>query len=215
MKKLILLSCIVSMFLLSACGMNLVEESIISNYEVDNSSDYIISSYTNLGFKLVDLNPDDTIVDNVYFLGYLVDDTLEIDIENKYIKSLHIGKTCISITSTVLEVGRGLNHSIMVDLLGTLNEKLNSEENKVTMVENLEAGKPYIISKDDTYVYIDYISSIPDKYDSVMYYRIILQDITMLDTEITDDQIELLSDSLPELLNVLGINESIELPVNK
>ena len=211
MKKIALVLSLALLFLLSACGVNINEVSLISKYDVDNINDYIISSKSNLGFKLVDLNLEDDLSDNVYFLGYLVSKDMDIDVENQFVKSLSVGKTCISITSSVLDLGRNINRNIIVDLVNNLNEKINSE-GTVKICENLENSSPYIISKNDEFVFIDYVTTIPNSYDRLMYYRIILQDISLLNTDWSEEEIAILPDCLQELLDVLGIKESIELP---
>ena len=211
MKKIALVLSLALLFLLSACGVNINEVSLISKYDVDNTNDYIISSKSNLGFKLVDLNLEDDLSDNVYFLGYLVSKDMDIDAENQFVKSLSVGKTCISITSSVIDLGRNINRNIIVDLVNNLNEKINSE-GTVKICENLENSSPYIISKNDEFVFIDYVTTIPNSYDRLMYYRIILQDISLLNTDLSEEEIVILPDCLQELLDVLGIKESIELP---
>ena len=211
MKKIVLVLSLALLLLLSACGVNINEVSLISKYDVDNTNDYIISSKSNLGFKLVDLNLEDDLSDNVYFLGYLVSKDMDIDAENQFVKSLSVGKTCISITSSVLDLGRNINRNIIVDLVNNLNEKINSE-GTVKICENLENSSPYIISKNDEFVFIDYVTTIPNSYDRLMYYRIILQDISLLNTDLSEEEIAILPDCLQELLDVLGIKESIELP---
>ena len=211
MKRIVLVLCITLLLILSGCGVDINEISLVSNYDVDNSNDYIISSKSNLGFKLVDLNLEDDISDNVYFLGYLVNKDMDIDAENQFVKSVSVGKTCISITSTVLDLGRNINRNIIVDLVNNLNEKINSE-GSVKVFENLENSSPYIVSKNDKFVFIDYVTTIPNSYDRIMYYRIILQDISLLNTDLSEEEIAILPDCLQELLDVLGIKESIEIP---
>ena len=66
-------------------------------------NDYVISTDSSLGFKLVDIDPTEG-VDNDYFLAYLEDDNIEVNVENQYVKSLSVGKNCISITSAVMDV---------------------------------------------------------------------------------------------------------------
>ena len=43
-------------------------------------------------------------------------------------------------------------------------------------------------------------------------HRIILQDVSLLDKELTQEDIDILPNHLPELLEVLGVTEDFELP---
>jgi hypothetical protein len=45
-----------------------------------------------------------------------------------------------------------------------------------------------------------------------MYYRLILQDVSILDNTLSEEELAVLPDNLPELLNILGVSENIELP---
>ena len=67
--------------------------------------------------------------------------------------------------------------------------------------------------ENEEYVFIDYLTTIPNISSKVVYYRIILQDISQLGSELTDEELAILPDNLPELLDILGITENIELPV--
>ena len=210
MKKKIISIGLIFTLCLTGCSVQVKEDSIVSNYSVDMQNDYVISTDSSLGFKLVDIDPTEG-VDNVYFLAYLEDDNIEVNVENQYVKSLSVGKNCISITSAVMDVGRNLNRNIVLDLLDRLSTQVNNEE-VIKLWENLENPAPYIISKNDKYVFIDYITTIPNSINRVMYYRLILQDVSILDNTLSEEELAVLPDNLPELLNILGVSENIELP---
>ena len=149
MKKKIISIGLIFTLCLTGCSVQVKEDSIVSNYSVDMQNDYVISTDSSLGFKLVDIDPTEG-VDNVYFLAYLEDDNIEVNVENQYVKSLSVGKNCISITSAVMDVGRNLNRNIVLDLLDRLSTQVNNEE-VIKLWENLENPAPYIISKNDKY----------------------------------------------------------------
>lgn len=192
---------------LAGCSVDVNQMALQSNYNVDNENDFIISQESGLGLKLVEYSKND----KVYMLAYLNDENMLIDSENQYIKSLVVGKTCISVTSTVLDVGRCLNKEILTDLITRLNNQLN-DDSAVKVSEKLGEDSYYIISKNDVYVFIDYLTTIPNKSDKVLYNRFIVQDVSMLDEKLTEEEIAILPDYLPELLEVLSIEENIELP---
>lgn len=211
MKKLVsLLLCCVFVISLVGCSVDVNEVALESKYAVDTVSDYKISATSGIGLKLLKYQ-EDGIDKSVYLLAYLDDENIELNTENTYIKSLAVGKTCISMTSTVMDLGRKLNHNILVDLIGQLNARL-TEDKAEKIVENIGEDKFYIISKNDTYVFIDYLTTIPNVYNQVAYYRIILQDISLLDKELTQEEIDVLPDYLSELLEILEITEDFELP---
>ncbi len=212
MKKYIciLLSLSLVLCLLSGCVLNINESALVSKFEVNGVSDYKISNASGLGLKLLNYNTKG-FDDNIYLLAYLHDKNMEVNSENNYIKSLAVGKTCISLTSTVLDVGRSLNNNIMKDLLQKLNTEL-SKENMIELYRVTEEGKYYIISTDGTYVFIDYLTTIPKDLQKVIYYRIILQDITTLNIDITEKEMAVLPDFLTELLEILDIEEEIVIP---
>lgn len=204
--------CFGLMVCLAGCSLNVNEIALQSNYTVDNQNDFVIGEESGLGLKLLEYSDIDTKEKSyAYVLAYLNDETMIMDTENAYVKSLIAGKTCISITSTILDVGRQLNEGIIIDLLNRLNNQMN-DENIEKVSEKLTDGAYYIISKNDSYVFIDYLTTIPNVFDKVMYSRFIVQDVSMLDVEITEEENAILSDYLPELLSVLKIEESIELP---
>lgn len=208
MKKIISLAlCMCIVLCLAGCSVDVNQMALQSNYNVDNENDFIISQESGLGLKLVEYSKND----KVYMLAYLNDENMLIDSENQYIKSLVVGKTCISVTSTVLDVGRCLNKEILTDLITRLNNQLN-DDSAVKVSEKLGEDSYYIISKNDVYVFIDYLTTIPNKSDKVLYNRFIVQDVSMLDEKLTEEEIAILPDYLPELLEVLSIEENIELP---
>lgn len=212
MKKLVglLLCCCVSMACLTGCSVDVNQTALESKYSVDTVSDYKISTTSGIGLKLLKYNQNG-VDKQVYLLAYLNDSNMEVNTENTYIKSLAVGKTCISMTSTVMELGRKLNIHILEDLITQLNTRL-TEDKADKIIEHIGEDKFYIISKNDTYIFIDYLTTIPNVTNQVAYYRIILQDVSVLDKELTAEEIEILPDYLPELLGILEITEEFELP---
>lgn len=209
MKKILgLLTCLtLSLGCLTGCSVDINEVSLQSNYVVDNQTDYQISELSGLGLKY--FKYDDS---TSYLLAYLDDNNIEVNNENGYVKSLSVGKTCISLTSSVLDIGRRINENIMLDLLARLNTQMNSERAEKVCENMCDIGY-YIISENEEYVFIDYLTTIPNISSKVAYYRIILQDVSLLGTELTDEELAILPDNLPELLDILGITENIELPI--
>ena len=196
----------------TGCSVNVNEVALETRYEVDSVSDYKISATSGLGLKLLKYT-EGGVDKQVYLLAYLNDENIEVNTENTYVKSLAVGQTCISMTSTMMDLGRSLNMSILKDLIGQLNTRLN-EDKADKIIEHIDEGdnRFYIISKNDTYIFIDYLTTIPNITNKVAYYRIILEDVSLLDKELTQEEIDSLPNHLPELLEVLGICESFELP---
>ena len=213
MKRLFSLVLCVGLALstLTGCSVNVNEVSLQSNYSIENKKDYIISEESSLGFKYLEYKSNLS-TSSAYVLAYLDDENIEVNSENAYVKSLCGGKTCISLTSSVLDIGRRLNENIMKDLLNKLNTQMNSERaEKVS--ENITETGYYVISENDEYVFIDYLTTIPNVANKVVYYRIILQDVSILGMELSDAELAILPDYLSELLEVLGIKEEINIPI--
>ena len=145
MKKKIISIGLIFTLCLTGCSVQVKEDSIVSNYSVDMQNDYVISTDSSLGFKLVDIDPTEG-VDNVYFLAYLEDDNIEVNVENQYVKSLSVGKNCISITSAVMDVGRNLNRNIVLDLLDRLSTQVNNEE-VIKLWEKLLLSAPAVLAR--------------------------------------------------------------------
>ena len=213
MKKLVssLLCATLVACCLTAYSVNVNEVALESKYSVDSVSDYKISTTSGLGLKLLKYQ-ENGVDKQVYLLAYLNDENIEINTQNTYIKSLAVGQTCISMTSTVMDLGRNLNMSILKDLIGQLNTRL-TEDKAEKIIEHIDGkdNKFYIISKNDTYIFIDYLTTIPEVTNKVAYYRIILEDVSLLDKELKQEEIDILPNHLPELLEVLGISETFEL----
>lgn len=196
----------------TGCSANVNEIALESKYSVDSVSDYKISTTSGLGLKLLKYT-EGGVEKQVYLLAYLNDENIEVNTENTYVKSLAVGQTCISMTTTMMDLGRNLNMGILKDLINQLNTRLN-EDKAEKIIEHIDEGdnRFYIISKNDTYVFIDYLTTIPNINNKVAYYRIILQDVSLLDKELTQEDIDILPNHLPELLEVLGVTEDFELP---
>ena len=120
-------------------------------------------------------------------IGELFNENLDISEEEGIVKSLKVGKTCISLTGSILSINHKVNKNILVDLVKRLNISLNDKSDIVKIYENLEIDTPYIISENDSYVFIDYITMIPTNSNYVVYYRVILQDISQLNTSLSKD----------------------------
>ena len=170
-----------------------------TNYTFIDGETLKIKDETNLSLIPIENN-------NVkyHILGY-DNKNLNID-ENVSVSSVIIGKNCISITGSVLDVNTRLNKSIMSDLVSKLRNKLNGENSEI-IVFNEDAPNPYIVSENEDYIFIDYITGVKNSKTSVVYYRIIIQNTKDLNVEISDDEYNSLPDYLPELLEVLGIKE--------
>ena len=172
----------------------------IEHYYAITKSGVEISSESKLSFVPMDYNGKS------YNLLAYNNSNLEVNNEGS-MTSVNVGKNCISITSTILEVNNNVNKSIMIDLVEKLNTTLNSTNGSEIIVFNKEVDTPYIISKTDTYTFIDLVSVTKGSRDCVAYYRVILQDVRKLNVEITEEEYNSLPDYLPELLEVLRILE--------
>lgn len=178
-------------------------KSIIDKYSISEGTDTVISEKSGLGFKSVIFDNK-----NVPLLSYLMDETLNIDTDGEYIQSLNIGKLCISITGSYLNVNTTVTKEVLNDLLIKLVSELSNEN-----VELIKEGKnidiPYIITKNDDYVFIDFISYIPNNRDIAVYYRVIVQDVRTLDSELSETEYEILPESnLDEILNLIGLEDT-------
>lgn len=172
----------------------------IEQYYSIKEDGFVISEESQLGFI-----PFEYKEKNYFLLGY--DNSNLEKKEEGSMTSVNVGKNCISITSTVLEVNNNVNKAIMIDLVERLNKTLNSSNDSNIVVFNKEVDAPYIISKNDTYTFIDLVSVTKGSRDCVAYYRIILQDVRKLNVEVTEEEYNTLPDYLPELLDVLKISD--------
>ena len=205
MKKVqkVLLVVLFIVIAINLAGCFAVNEIALENkYEVNNDDDYIIDKKSNLGLKSLKYKGK-----NVYLLGYLDEENIKVDEKTGYFQSLKVGKNCISITSTVLDINKRINENIMRDIL----EKFNTELGGETVDKQVEKDF-YIISKAEKCVIIDYLTTIPNNYNKVAYYRIIIQDISMVSHDLTEEELAILEDYLPILLKELGISEKFEMP---
>jgi hypothetical protein len=92
----------------------------------------------------------------------------------------------------------------MSDLVGKLRESLNGENSEI-VIKNDKALNPYIISKNEEYIFIDYVTGCLNDRTKVVYYRIIIQDVNKLGLELSEEDLSELEDYLPKLLNILNI----------
>lgn len=124
--------------------------------------------------------------------------------DNGSVSSIIVGKNCIGIMANIFDVETNLNKSIMIDLVKKLRDKLNGDNSEI-VVNNSESLNPYIISKNDECIFIDYVTGSMNDRTKVIYYRIIIQDVHQLGLELTEEQYNSLEDYLPNLLNILQI----------
>lgn len=198
MKNKFWIILIVFAFCLSGCSV-FPKGYLGDIYTILENEDYVINSDTKIGFKSLEYKNV-----NSHILGYL-GESIEISEEDGTVKSLKVGKNCISITGSLLSIERRITNKIQIDLLQKLSSDLNGEKvNK--LFENLESDCPYIISKNDTYLFIDYLTKIPENDKMVVFYRIIVQDISQLNVEMSEIELKSLEDNLPELLSILEID---------
>ena len=124
--------------------------------------------------------------------------------DNGSVSSYVVGKNCISIMANIFDVNTNVNKSIMSDLVGKLRESLNGENSEI-VIKNDKALNPYIISKNEEYIFIDYVTGCLNDRTKVVYYRIIIQDVNKLGLELSEEDLSELEDYLPKLLNILNI----------
>lgn len=198
MKNKFLIILVVFAFCLSGCSI-FPKEYLGDIYTISENEDYVINSDTKIGFKSLEYKDV-----NSHILGYL-GESIEISEEEGTVKSLKVGKNCISITGSFLSIERKVTNKIQIDLLQKLSSNLNGDGVE-KLFENLESDCPYIISKNDTYLFIDYLTKIPENDKMVVFYRIIVQDISQLDVEMSEIELKSLEDNLPELLSILEID---------
>lgn len=198
MRKWFLIIMLVFVFCLSGCSV-FPKDYLGSAYTFVENEEYTINSDTNIGFKTITYKNI-----NTHILSYL-NENLEVSEEEGTVKSLKVGKNCISITGSLLSIERRITNKIQIDLLQKLSSDLNGE-NVDKLFENLESDCPYIISKNDTYLFIDYLTKIPENDKMVTFYRIIVQDISQLNVEMSEIELKSLEDNLPELLSILNID---------
>lgn len=201
MKKVVFLLCLVCIFL-SSCGVY-PSISLDSKFDVVIGEDKKLEGYSDLSFKNINYNGV-----NIPVLVYLTD-TLELFEEEGRVQSFIAGKTCISIMGSVLNVNKTVTNTIASHLIQELNGAMGEYE---IVGKQLDTDMPYIISKNDMSVFIDFITSISSNKKYVVYYRIIIQDVSQLGTEMTEEEYLSLPDVLNELLEVLDIEEKIEIP---
>ena len=89
---------------------------------------------------------------------------------------------------TFLKVSEIDTHTIhYLHTLYQLRNKLNGENSEI-IVFNEDAPNPYIVSENEDYIFIDYITGVKNSKTSVVYYRIIIQNTKDLNVEISDDE---------------------------
>lgn len=139
---------------------------------------------------------------NYGVLGYLNENTKISD--EGYVSSFVSGKKCISLMAIILETDTNLNKPILSDLVNRVRDRLNSDNLEV-MSKKLKVDTPYIISKKDDEVIIDYVTGCKSSQRKAIFYRVIIQDLKDLDIGISDEEYNKLDNYLPNLLRVLDI----------
>lgn len=216
MKKKLLLFTVVFIVVVTICLVFLSKLyptlSINNNYDLVSGEDFDIP---NSSYKFYSVEYDGI---STHLLGYKnaesqkIGEELLIDKENGKISSYRVGKNCIFITSSILDVNAVVTETISEDVLNRINMGLNKDNETEIIINNKETENPYIISKNKDTLFIDFITMIPETKSKLAYYRIIVQDVLNVTPELTEDEVSVLEDYLPELLKILGIEEEIEVP---
>lgn len=147
---------------------------------------------------------------NTHMLGYSVDENIEIQEPEGNIKSIIVGKECISITASVFNFEGRLTKDRLSSFLTALSGTLSSE-NVSEVLSNLDAEQPYIISQNKDTLFIDYITGTDNK-NVVVFYRIIVKDARSVTPDLTEKEYQVLSSYLTDLKEVLKINEDLVIP---
>lgn len=195
----LLLLCLISLIYFKSLPMKSVMDSVV----ITGDSDTIISDKSGLGFKNVTFDGN-----NIALLSYLTDETLNIDKDGEFIQSINIGKLCISISGSYLNVNSTVTTGVLKDLLTKLCSEFN--QNDVELIkENIKTDIPYKITKDKEHIFIDFISYVPNNRKIAIYYRVIVQDVRTINDEISETEYNILPDSnLNEILELLGIDDT-------
>lgn len=214
-KKLILFSCVL-LVIITLCLLFLYTLfptlSINNNYDLVKGVDFDIPN-SSLKFYSVEYDGIST-----HLLGFKnaeeqkLGDELLIDKENGKISSYRVGKNCIFITSSILDVNAVVTETISEDVLNRINMELTQDKETEIIVNNKETANPYIISKNDKILFIDFITMLPESKSKLAYYRVIVEEVSNVTPELTEEEISILEDYLPELLEIFGITENIEVP---
>lgn len=214
-KKLILFSCVLLVIII-LCFLFLYTLfptlSINNNYDLVNGVDFDIPN-SSLKFYSVEYDGIST-----HLLGFKnaeeqkLGEELLIDKENGKISSYRVGKNCIFITSSILDVNAVVTETISEDVLNRINMELTQNKETEIIVNNKETANPYIISKNDKILFIDFITMLPESKSKLAYYRVIVEDVSNVTPELTEEDISILEDYLPELLEIFGITENVEVP---
>ncbi len=174
---------------------------INSKFELIEGQDYKINENSDLSLKYIEMNNE-----NGFLLCY-DNENLEIDTQDeemKLVKSIKVGKSCISITGSFFNVNNRVTKNIEKDILQSFYERMSIED-VVKIEEYLDIDTPYIVSKNEKCYFIDYVCPLNDNTRYVIYYRIIIQDVENLNIELTENEKDTLKDFLPELLKVMNI----------
>lgn len=199
MKK-IMIALVISFVLCVVLGViasNGLNYGVLEKTYNYNSSDTLLDENSKLSLLSYDYNGV-----NYGVLGFN-NKNLTIN-DNGSVSSYIVGKNCLSIMANIFDINTNVNKSIMTDLVGKLREKLNGENSEI-IINNEKALNPYIISKNDEYIFIDYVTGCLNDRTKVVYYRIIIQDVNKLGLELSEEELKSLNDYLPTLLNILSI----------
>ena len=209
MKKVVSISlCIILIFLLSACSDSLI--SLDSKFDLVNSEDYVIDEESSLGFRYI-YNEEDNIYG--YLLGFLDNIDAEITDNSGYLRTVIVGKECISITGIVLDLHVKVNNTVILDVLNRFHIGVN--DSNVDVLEYYkDSDCPYIISKNDDSYCIDYVTSCSNNSNVVAYYRIIIRDVYSVNPDLTEEQYESLHTYLGLLMNCMGIDYNFDFGVS-
>lgn len=199
MKK-IMIALVISFVLfvvLGAIASNGLNYGVLEKTYNYNSSDILLDENSKLSLLSYDYNGTN--------YGVLCFNNKNLTLnDNGSVSSYAVGKNCISIMANIFDVNTNVNKSIMSDLVGKLRESLNGENSEI-VIKNDKALNPYIISKNEEYIFIDYVTGCLNDRTKVVYYRIIIQDVNKLGLELSEEDLSELEDYLPKLLNILNI----------
>lgn len=214
-KKIILFTCMAFVILI-LCMVFLYKLfptlSINNNYNLVDGVDFDIPN-SSLKFYSIEYDGIST-----HLLGFKnaekqkLGDELLIDKKNGKISSYRVGKNCIFITSSILDVNAVVTDAISEDVLNRINIGLSQDKETEILINNKETSNPYIVSKKDNILFIDFITMLPESKSKLAYYRVIIEDVLNVTPSLTEEEIMILEDYLPDVVEVFGIKEELIVP---
>lgn len=214
-KKIILFTCMAFVILI-LCVVFLYKLfptlSINNNYNLVDGVDFDIPN-SSLKFYSIEYDGIST-----HLLGFKnaekqkLGDELLIDKKNGKISSYRVGKNCIFITSSILDVNAVVTDAISEDVLNRINIGLSQDKETEILINNKETSNPYIVSKKDNILFIDFITMLPESKSKLAYYRVIIEDVLNVTPSLTEEEIMILEDYLPDVVEVFGIKEELIVP---